>query len=106
MGLYVDVTIVNKTENYTFGSDGEYETFCTTIGELYREMMGEYGRCEGKMYVDSVDGVSKQIGWVFLKRAKYTDCNETYLQETWVAVMERPTEIKTERTYHYADFSK
>ena len=29
---------------------------------------------------------AKAIGWVFVKRVKYTDCNEWFTQEAWVTV--------------------
>jgi hypothetical protein len=65
---------------------------CTTLedgsiqadkGKLFRLLTKEHGRCTGKVYIDRKDGATIHIGWVFQKRAQYTDSRETYLQETW-----------------------
>jgi hypothetical protein len=60
-----------------------------TMGELFRLCRREYGRCVSKVYRDIAmgDGTYNTTtdGWVFLKRAEYTDCKKTYLQETWVS---------------------
>lgn len=53
-------------------------------GEFYKMLVRKYGRCIGRVYVDR-DGSAMPIGWAFVKRAEYTDCHETYLQETWVS---------------------
>jgi hypothetical protein len=60
-----------------------------TPGELYRELQKEHGRCQSKVYVsaDAEGSVNFHIGWVFVKRMKYDDCNETYLQETWITLL-------------------
>jgi len=66
-------------------------------GEIYRHMLGEYGRCTGKVYVDhrvptnDCGGERWEVlhtGWVFLKREKYDDYHstETYLCETWITL--------------------
>jgi hypothetical protein len=47
---------------------------------FYKMLVTEYGRCVGKAYVG--DGIHS--GWVFVKKAQYSDCKETYLQETWI----------------------
>jgi hypothetical protein len=65
------------------------ETWEQTMGELFRFCQKEYGRCVSKVYRDIAmgDGTYNTVneGWVFQKRAEYTDCNKTYLQETWVS---------------------
>lgn len=65
-------------------SDVEEWDICETWQEVYKTALKEYGRCISKIYVDCKDGITKHIGWVFQKRAKYEDNNNTYLQETWV----------------------
>jgi len=35
--------------------------------------------------------VSKPVGWIFEKRKKYDDSDETYLHETWVEIQEEAT---------------
>ena len=74
------------------GDSDVYETGSKTIGELYKSCVKLYGRCTSKMYIDRADGSSQHIGWVFIKREKYDDCNETYLKETWVSIHERKPE--------------
>jgi len=39
------------------------------------------------------------VGWVFQKRVKFSDCNETFLQETWVTLHKSKPTVKT--THHY-----
>jgi hypothetical protein len=106
MGLYVSETWVNQSKGWIVGENEPYETYCDTIQELFLAMQQEYGRCAGRQYVDLKAGGSKQIGWVFEKRQKYTDCNETYLAETWVTVYkEQPTLVPrhfTGETFEFA----
>lgn len=81
-----------------------YEAFTDDVGKLFRSCQKEHGRCTGKVYVDRpptehprgsnyIDWelsfypwTPEQVGWVFEKRVKFTDCDDTYLQEVWVAV--------------------
>ena len=99
--LWVKEIFVNATEHYRFGEAEPYETDCLTIGELYRAMGREYGRCTGKMYVEHAEG-DRQRGWVFLKRMRYEDSprGETYLRETWVTVLDGPDNVTVDRKYH------
>ena len=69
---------------YGLGESGWYEPFTEDLGKLFKSLMKEFGRCVSKIYQDAPDGVDDPVGWVFQKRAKYDDCNQTYLQETWV----------------------
>lgn len=69
------------------------ETGSETKGELYRECVREFGRCTGKVYVDTKTG-TKQRGWVFVKRMKYEDSKDVYLREVWVTVHESLPEAK------------
>ena len=100
--LFVKETHVNRTEGYRLGDSGVYETFTDNTGRLFRSLQKEFGRCTGKCYIDMPDGSAKQIGWVFQKRQKYTDCNETYLAETWVTLHSAPPTRTVE--YHYVEF--
>lgn len=75
-----------------------YETYHKTISSLFRTCQKEYGRCEVSLYIDTPQG-TKRIGWVFLKRAKYDDSHQTYLQETWVTLHDKPPTKTIE--YHY-----
>ena len=82
--LKIQETWVNKTEGYSYGKSDWYEPFTDDLGELFKSLQREYGRCISKVYNDNIDGTSYPIGWVFEKRANYDDTNETYLQNTWV----------------------
>ena len=97
--LYVQESFVNATEGYRFGDSDVYETFTDDPGELYRTMQREYGRCISKIYVGRPGGPIA-VGWVFVKRNKYEDSDETYLREVWVTVHDAPDTIKRERHYH------
>ena len=98
--LYIQETYINKTKGYRFGESDVYESAYDDKGDLFRALRREYGRCASRVYVDTDKG-SKPIGWVFEGRAKYDDCNETYLRETWVTIHDAPPTKTVE--YHYAD---
>lgn len=83
---YVNKDPQDSDKDRIYGETEWYEPFTDDIGMLYRSLLKEYGRCTGKVYQDGQDGKPFQCGWVFLKRAQYQDCNETYLQETWITV--------------------
>lgn len=110
MNLYVE-TIWTEVQNAPdgevskrgLGSSGVYETGTENKGELYRDMMREYGRCTSKVYIDTKDGKTKHIGWCFLRRKKYDNCDETFLAETWVTIHEKPPTVTKET--HYADLA-
>ena len=99
MSLYAQHDCVNLTEGYRLGESEVYETCCDSLGELFRAMRAEYGRCTGKVGVMSQGG-GRPVGWIFLKRQKYDDSDETFLQETWVTVHASPPTKIIE--YHYA----
>lgn len=103
--LYVNETWINASEHYRSGESEPYESFTDNLGELYRALVKEHGRCVGKMYVDRTDGTQIQTGWVFQKRRKYDDVNETYLAETWVTVYksEPIKEITVKSEYAWED---
>jgi hypothetical protein len=108
--LYVEENWVDRTRNIRTGESGVYETRFAHVGDLFRFLRSEYGRCTSKMYVDTLElgpapartkTAPKVIGWVFVKRDRYEDTGEPYLLETWVTVHEkRPTRTVK---YHYAD---
>lgn len=98
MNLYVQESFVNATEGYRFGDSDVYESYTDDAGELYRSMLREYGRCIGKVYVDT-DGRTLHVGWIFQSREKYEDINETYLREVWVTLHDEPDTVR--RTSHY-----
>ena len=101
---------INRTENYrlyddyVIDVDDLYLGDDPSIGEIYREMQREYGRCVSKMYKDLANNEQGhayvQIGWVFEKRVKYDDSKETFLQETWVSLADRHEHV-LEHKDHY-----
>ena len=83
--LLIRESYTNKTEGYRYGDSEWYEPYTDNKGDLFRNLQREYGRCISKLYRDNcLDGSIDVIGWVFEKRMKYTDCNETFLSHTWV----------------------
>ena len=84
---------------YVIGDSDLYEPYTDNIGDLFLSLQREYGRCVSKVYIGDGD----PIGWVFQKRTKYTDCDKTYLAETWVTLhTDKPT-VKTTHHYHFLE---
>lgn len=114
--LWVEEQWMNKTEGYSSSKSGVYETYHTTLGELYRGMQREFGRCTGKVYVDVknpswdiemptyMQWIAMPVGWVFEKRMCYEGSKETFLCETWVTVHKGEAE-KSVR-YQYVDVER
>lgn len=98
--LYVQETYVNATERHMIGESDPYESFAKTPGEIYRHALNEYGRCTGKVYVDSEDGPPIHVGWVFEGRDKYEDADETYLREVWVTLHDGPAKRTVSYKHH------
>lgn len=100
MTIHIQESYVNATKHHGIGDTDVYDTGQTDRGELFRSLMKEYGRCISKVHVDTEEHVLT-IGWVFQKRVKYEDCNETYLQEVWVTLHTEPPTKTTK--YHYME---
>ena len=90
---------VKGEKRFGIGDSDVYDSGMGTPGEIYKDALKQHGRCTSKVYVDT-DGKPEQIGWVFLKRTKYQDSNETYLQETWVTIHDGPPVTTTKYSYH------
>ena len=59
----------------------------SSLGELFKGLQLDYGRCVSKVYRDRKDSPPIQVGWVFQKRVEYDDCpGESYIREVWVEV--------------------
>jgi len=82
--IHIKETYINKNEDCTFGDSEVYETFTDSVGELFKHLQQEFGRCVSSMYIDKKDGTTKKIGWVFEKKNHYTNSDEKYMQETWI----------------------
>ena len=80
--LVIKETYINETKGWIIGESGFYPPFTDDRGELFRSIQKECGRCISKVYVDDIDGNAHPIGWVFEKRKKYSDSDDTYLQHT------------------------
>ena len=96
--MLVQIDVTSKEDNCLVYSDVENWDLYDSVSDIYKAALKEYGRCISKIYVDGKDNAVKHVGWVFQKRCKYEDCNETYLQETWVCPLKR-YEKKTEIEY-------
>ena len=102
--IWIQETWVNQEKEYIIGDSGVYETWAELDqkGKLFKSLQKEYGRCASKMYIDTDDPKNpKVIGWVFEKKEKYTDVNETYIQETWITLHTQPPDHTTK--YHYIE---
>jgi hypothetical protein len=101
MPTLIQESYINATEGHRIGENVQRieDTIFEgkAVGDIYRYCVREYGRCIGKVYVDTDTG-AMAVGWVFVKRMKYEDVNETYLHETWVTLLERDETIR-ERDY-------
>lgn len=99
--MLIETTWINETKGWNCGSSGIYDTWCETIGELFLEMQKEYGKCISKVYIGNKNPVA--IGWVFQKRERYADCDETYLQSTWVTIHNAQPKKTIEYNYYDLD---
>ena len=78
-------TEVTEERHSIFGESEIYQPFTNNLHVLYRSLQKDYGRCIGKLFRDC-DDQTLVCGWVFEKREKYEDTEETFLQHTWVNV--------------------
>lgn len=83
------VSHINETQGHIF-SNYDIDLDPDNI-PTFQELQREHGRCVSKMYIDTTSGNTKEIGWVFTKREKYTDSPDTYLKQTWVSFLEVET---------------
>ena len=97
--LWIDERFINRDVNASFGDTGVYETSYDAPGELFRALQREYGRCISKVYIDTQDGETKSIGWVFQSRDKYEDSEDTYIREVWVTIHNGPPARTIEYDY-------
>jgi len=85
---------INKTEKYRIGEDTikQEDTEIKTLSDLFKYGKKNYGRCISKVFIDSDDGKTIHIGYVFEKKDKYTDTKDDFIKEVWVTI-EHYTEI-------------
>jgi len=107
--LFIEVTQINEDIKCRLNDPVVSETKFSNTGELYRNLVKEYGKCVSKQYIDDPDGNTQQIGWVFEKREYYSDMRvmkdirslskfekdvRTFMCTTWVSVHSREPETK------------
>lgn len=100
--MYVQETWIDRTDDCLLGEGEVYESFTDNVGELFKSLQKESGKCIGKLHLGH-KGEILTIGWVFLRKEKYTDCNKTYLRETWVTLHDELPKTTTEYFYHTLD---
>ena len=93
MSLLYHITAINADTGAVFRNDGPLVSGKDSKRELFADLQKKYGRCVSHMYSGN-----ERVGWVFEKRAEYSDCNDTYMQETWISVLS-----ETEDGYNYAN---
>lgn len=89
---YIKVTITKTAKS--IGSEKNYETFdreiktFETLEQAKTFLANEYGEHKKvKMYVDDMDGVSRQVGWIYCFRNKDISHNTaTFFQQDWVEI--------------------
>lgn len=79
----------------------QWNTFETTQS-MFCAAKSMYGRCSSKIYIETAEKIEQHIGWVFEKQQKYSDCDETYIQETWIVPLKRQ-EVKIVKEYALED---
>jgi hypothetical protein len=78
-------------ERSFMGDSKWHESFTDDKSKLFRNCQKEFGGCTSKIYLnipmgDGTYDTRDGLGWVFEKRTKYEDCNETYIQEVWCEI--------------------
>ena len=90
--MIVRIDYVNATRGVRFGAE---EREIESARGLYRKLQREFGRCQSAVFVDTKDGRTRRVGWVFVSRQTYDDqrgskrADDTYLREVWVTLIER-----------------
>jgi hypothetical protein len=49
--MFIKETWINRTENCCCGDSGFYEPFTNNLGELFKFLQKEHGRCKGHIYI-------------------------------------------------------
>jgi hypothetical protein len=93
--IYYKATFIDSSNNVRL-HETEIQGFNGTYGELFKDLVGDYGRCTGHVYVDHIkrkEDPPTKVGWVFVKRIFYDDRESyghsmnkknSFVQETWV----------------------
>lgn len=103
--VIVRETYVDATRDAIFGDNEISLRDCyfagdetTDTGDVYRYGRDEWGRCIGRVYVDT-DAGTLPCGWVYQSRQRYEDTGEPYVREVWLQlVTETPRLLTPVRT--------
>ena len=104
--MLISESYINTTEGYRFGDSDPYEPWTEDIGQLFKALQKEYGRCVSRVYIDVPDQPTPMpIGWVFRKRMRYEDARtntpkDYYTREVWITLHDRAPEKSVQHFYH------
>lgn len=85
--MWTKETHIDQDSNVLYWDSQWQESHNSTLGELFKGLQLEYGRCVGKIYRDRKDSPPLPIGGVFQKRVEYDDRpGKSYIREVWVEV--------------------
>lgn len=99
MNLLLSETHVDATRNCRIGETEPTEAWTSDAGKLFRTLQREYGRCVGSVYIDTAEGNTKRVGWMFQKTERYEDTGEPWTREVWVTLHDAKDTVV--RTHHY-----
>lgn len=93
--FWIKETLTNEDEGYIFGEGYWVESDADTLGELFKRLQSEYGRCVSKQYSERHNAADVQSGWVFEKISHYEDTGKPFKQHTWVSVSSTAPQKRT-----------
>lgn len=89
--VWIKVSMVDATRGVRWDEwRAETDFELDELGQLFRSLQGEHGRCVSKVYITTRTEEAVPVGWVFQKRREYEDTGKPYLAETWVEVLTAP----------------
>jgi len=93
MSYKIQESYVNRTKGYHYEDSAITETYIESLGELFKRCQVEFGRCEGKIFIEGISQSEPlQVGWIFVRSreyeglGRYYEGDRTYIQEVWVTV--------------------
>ena len=102
--MKTEITAINKTQNHVIFEEIQNWDICNTTSEVYHVALKEYGRCVSKIYIDNKDGSTRHVGWVFKKKCRYGDANESYINESYIQET-RITPLKSYKIKHIKEYA-
>lgn len=98
--LYIKGTVVDTDRDCVIGEIEIQESNFSKIGDLFRYCQREYGGCVSNMYIDTKEGKTRKVGWVFEKKVDYEKGSDPTNMQTWITVHQRVPEIVVINHYH------